>query len=150
MGTIKIARKCKDCGKWKDINEYPSYIIKNDRRYKPKCKVCTKKYQQQYLLKLKEEGKSYYETHKKQCLKTQTLYRKNNKEAVKKSRIKYTLKNKEKLRIQVNKLQAKYRQELSDTYIKAILFGLGIKKYTPEMIEAKRNQLKLYRHVKNL
>ena len=136
-----------------------------------------KKWREKNIVRLKERAHDSYIRNREQRIAASNLWRKNNlklcniyykkyrdnnKEKVKKSASKYWANNKEKIRNKArsyqkqwymdNKVEAKRRSlipitELKEEYVRQKI-GLLKAECPPELIEAKRAQLKLYRATK--
>lgn len=128
---------CPICGKRKPVADYHVYFSKqrNKHRIGNYCKPCAR-------MNSNERAAEYFRTHKDQKLQYARDYRANPK-------------NKEKLQKLSSRFKVKYREELQDCYVRDLLNQrCGIPNYVskelPEIVEAKRLQIKIKRKIKSL
>jgi hypothetical protein len=121
-------KQCTKCSKIQPLSGYGRQMYKTGYKYRTICKACTAIYRKIY--RNSDLGKATLKKYADSGQRYQSY-----------------LKNKEKY---LN-TKAIYRKELSDQYVKKVISrhsNLGFKDITPELIEMKRKQLKLYRDVK--
>ena len=138
-----MKKRCIKCGDVKFIDEFCIHKSSKDG-LASLCKKCAKEYNKEYWAKnkdkFKERGKEYRAKNKDKLKE----YRAKNKDKFKEHRAK----NKDKFK--------EYKKEgtvkLSNVYVKGMLRTSGIKKHqiTPELIELKKQQILLYREIKNI
>jgi len=139
-------KQCTGCKEFKHFSNYDWSIKKkangDDYVYHlSKCKPCEKERKRLHAAKKFKSG-AYDEYRKKYYSKPES------REAIRN----WQKRNPEKLRAIVEKYRIKSRDKLNDYYVKACIAsntkGLAFKDITPELVEMKRKQLKLYRNVK--
>lgn len=146
----KICTKCPENG----IQDLTNFTSNGKGGLRSACKICcykqTNQYRQNNLQKCCDYSKKYRHLHVEQLLKYQREYRAINgcktyqsKEETAKHSRNYYYRHKEKLQL----LYKEQINNLDDNYIKNLMRHQGIN--IPEVIELKRNQIKMYRHVKN-
>jgi len=160
-----MKKRCIKCGDVKFIDEFHIHESSKDG-LAPLCKKCTKEYNKEYWAKnkdkFKERGKEYRAKNKDKLKE----YRAKNKDKFKEYRAKnkdklkeYRAKNKDKFKEHRAKNKDKFKEykkegtvKLSNVYVKGMLRTSGIKKHqiTPELIELKKQQILLYREIKNI
>lgn len=164
-----FSKECTKCGrvKW----WYQFYWRKDRKVLTYNCKDCRKKRTNTYYHKNRidclEAQRDYVKRNFEKVSKQRRAYSVNNKEHIKKqshktylkykSKIlannkKYRLKNKEAVDKQKKEYARRGRHELADFYIKRVLFSFGFKTkdMSPELIEMKRQQLKLFRALRGM
>ena len=162
--TLKPETKiCSKCGEEKLLKEFNLQISGKYGRYSW-CKICAsdlnKKYRKQNRDKILEYGKEYHKQNQdKRNLESKEYY-KQNRDKILKYRKEYREQNQDKRKEYYKQNQDKrkeyYKQnrdKLEDNYIKNSLSnisGIKFKDISPELIEAKREQIKLYRLIKKI
>jgi hypothetical protein len=147
-------RICKVCGEEKTLDREHFFITNS--YYDRICSECKRAQRRLYKLKNKEKIKAkaqvYYKKHSKKFFLSYKKYSQTDKGkiSISNSNKKYRANNREKLRISSKTLSAQYRKELPDHYIISEYFSKDRDTITPELIEAKRQQLLLYRTIKQL
>ena len=149
---------CGECNKNKDINLFFNRQDSKDGKNNI-CKACKKEkniiYRKNNKEKIRLMKQKYRKTDRAKRLKKESYYR--NIESIrKKDRIRgkiYREKNRDKTTSYLRNLKRKYRMDLHDTYIKELIVKnsvLSRKEIPQEYIEAKREHLKLKRHLKEI
>tara|TARA_B100000508_G_C11441770_1_gene269154 strand:+ start:821 stop:1312 length:492 start_codon:yes stop_codon:yes gene_type:complete len=155
--TFNIEKKvCRDCNKNKDINLfYNRKSSKDGKSYI--CKDCKREinfiYRKNNKEKIRLTKQKYSKTDRAKKLKRESYYR--NIESIrKKDRIRgkiYREKNRDKITSYLRNLKRKYTKDLHDTYIKQLIVKRSVlrpSEIPQEYIDAKKEHLKLKRHLK--
>jgi hypothetical protein len=165
MSEVKT-KVCTKCGEELPATEEYFYKhIYGKGGINSKCKNCLKKYsKKQYREKNKEEWREYWGKYRDENRdKINAIQKKyyQNKEEIREYQGKYREKNKEEIR----EYQGKYRDEnrdkirekdkniiekIGDQYVKRLIYdstGLKSDQAPPELIELKREQIKLHRKI---
>lgn len=127
-----ITRVCRKCGQEKPLEEF----AKNKEcvlGHSHICKQCKA-----------EQSRKWHAANPEKCREQSRKYRAANPEKYRERSRKYRAANPEKTR----EYNRKYREELSDGYLIGQLKHCNLPA-TPETIDYKRIQLKLYREIKN-
>lgn len=156
-----ITRMCRKCGQEKPLSEF----VKNKRcalGHEYTCKQCRREYQCKWdaenAEKVLEKRRKRYAANHEKALEYGRKYRAANPEKAREYSRKYRAANREKRREYVRKYHAanrekvlekyRYKREiLSDGYLRDQLKQRNLP-ITPETIDYKRIQLKLYREIK--
>ena len=161
-------KKCSKCGEVKDLeNEFNKRRETKDGFHK-ECKLCVNKAAREYAEKNKEHQLQYRRRWRKANAEKVKEYqvkwekanpekvngrarqwRKANPEKYRKTYHKWADKNKERIK----EWGLRSRNLLTDMFVRNIIkqqINLNFRQITPEMIEAKREQLLFYRELKNL
>jgi len=116
------------------------------------CRICEtskhKIYRENNKEKITAQSKIYCEKNKESIRAKHKIYRENNKEKMTSKHKIYYENNKEK----ITSKRKIYRENLSDSYVKELLTGksgLSCKDIQQELIEIKRVQILIKRHIKN-
>ena len=130
-------KTCPICKVPKDLSEYDHYWSKERNKYRPQnyCRDCQKE-------EKKRRSADYFQNHRDERLQYARNYRADPK-------------NKEKRKVLSQRFKVKYRAELKDCYVRdALKQRSGIpnemSRAMPEIVEAKRLQLKIKRKIKEL
>lgn len=128
---------CPICKLKKKVEEYHQYFSKERQKYRigNYCKICARE-------NSKVRVKIYFEENKEERLQYARNYRANPN-------------NKEKLQKLSQRFKQKYREELQDCYVRDVLNQKDkvpnyVSRELPEIVEAKRLQIKIKRQLKNL
>ena len=128
---------CPICKISKSIDEYHTYYSKERKKHRigNYCKPCSK-------IEANRRAKGYYQRNKERIKKYTKEYRAKEE-------------NKEKLSAISRKFKIKYREELQDCYIRDRLnqdnkIPTSVSLAPPEIVEAKRLQIKIKRKLKSL
>lgn len=131
------SKVCPICKTEKDLSNFGKYFSKERQKYRIQnyCKSCEKS-------EKKRSSAEYYEANKEARKQYQKEYRANPK-------------NKEKLKAVSQKFKIKYREELQDCYVRDRLTQDNkipnyVSRELPEIVEAKRLQIKIKRKIKTL
>lgn len=131
------SKVCPICKIEKDLSNFGKYFSKERQKYRVQnyCKSCEKS-------EKKRRSSEYYEANKEARKQYQKEHRANPK-------------NKEKLKAVSQKFKIKYREELQDCYVRDRLTQDNkipnyVSKELPEIVEAKRLQIKIKRKIKLL
>ena len=142
-----ITRVCRKCGQEKPLEEF----AKNKEcvlGHSHICKQCkaeqSRKWHAANPEKYREQFRKYRAANPEKCREQSRKYRAANPEKYRERSRKYRAANPEKTR----EYNRKYREELSDGYLIGQLKHCNLPA-TPETIDYKRIQLKLYREIKN-
>ena len=142
-----ITRVCRKCGQEKPLEEF----AKNKEcvlGHSHICKQCkaeqSRKWHAANPEKYRERSRKYRAANPEKCREQSRKYRAANPEKYRERSRKYRAANPEKTR----EYNRKYREELSDGYLIGQLKHCNLPA-TPETIDYKRIQLKLYREIKN-
>ena len=141
-----ITRVCRKCGQEKPLEEFTK-----DKEcvlgHSHICKQCkaeqSRKYRAANPEKYREQFRKYRAANPEKCREQFRKYRAANPEKYRERSRKYRAANPEKTR----EYNRKYREELSDGYLIGQLKHCSLPA-TPETIDYKRIQLKLYREIK--
>ena len=138
----KFGRKaiCRIC----ETSKHKIYRENNKEKLTAKCKI----YRENNKEKIASIHKIYYENNKEKINAKCKIYYENNKEKMTSKCKIYRENNKEK----INAIHKISRENLSDSYVKELLTvksGLSCKDIPHELIEIKRVQLLIERHIKN-
>lgn len=148
---------CPKCEQWgvfgkiRNTNgEYYLRNICNDCRCKQEKLRRDKKPKREKITPLARSviARRYYELNTDKVKKRSKLWAEKNPEKYKTSQKKYT--HKEETRVKVNNRNRAHGVNISDTYLKGVLRHVGINKTNPETIELKRQQIILFRNIKQL
>lgn len=153
----------KQCTKCKETMAL-EFFSSNGPRLKSACKSCTNKVRKHKLSALSDDELKAF---RQKQVATAIKWNKNNPEKCKANAIKYNSTDNAKMgarrrnnslegRDKRNAQHASYRESLHDSYVTNVILnnskhnktGLKYEDITPELIEMKRKQLKLYRDVK--
>jgi len=140
--TLKPETKiCLKCGKEKPLNDFHKKFENKDG-FNSRCKICRNEY-----------GRKYRKKNQIKLISYNKLYREQNQDYYLKYKKKYREQNQDKI-FEYNKKYGKQNiDKIKDNYIKRLLYGnSGIKfqDITSELIEAKREQIKLFRLIKQI
>ena len=131
------SKVCPICKIEKDLSNFGKYFSKERQKYRVQnyCKSCEKS-------EKKKRSAEYYEVNKEARKQYQKEYRANPN-------------NKEKLKAVSQKFKIKYREELQDCYVRDRLTQDNkipnyVSRELPEIVEAKRLQIKIKRKIKSL
>jgi hypothetical protein len=131
------SKVCPLCKIEKDLTNFGKYFSKERQKYRIQnyCKSCEKE-------EKKKRSAIYYQENKEERKQYQKQHRANPK-------------NKEKLKAVSQKLKKKYREELKDCYVRDRLTQDNkipnyVSRELPEIVEAKRLQIKIKRKLKSL
>ena len=119
------------------------YFKKNKKRSKERHK----KYQKENKEKYNEYSKKFYKENTDKCIERSMKYHKENKERINENQKKYRKENRDKAK----EHRKKYLLALSKNYVKrqiSLQLNIETDKISPEMIELKREQLMIYREIK--
>ena len=163
---IAMSKRCTKCGEVKTLSAFN----KQKMGHYPSCKECRHKYYMDNKQRLLIHRAKYREKNKEKCYLTTKNWRENNKEKVKTNWREYYENNSEKIKEYSKQYQKKNRKilnknalikrtngvnNLSKWYVTTLLTKTtnlsadDIKKY-PMLIEAKRDEIKLIRLIKQL
>ena len=155
FGVCPICKKC--------INKYHKEYRKNNKEKlleyskeyrknnKDMKKIHDKKYYEKNKEEIKESCEKWRENNKEEIKEYSKEYRKNNKEKLLEYSKEYRKNNKEKIKKDQDWWNKKYNKDLRNAYIKNQLKyteKVPTEQITPEMIELKRQQLKLFREIR--
>jgi len=161
MEELKHTKVCTKCGEEKDVSEFRKHIsyykIKQYLSYSSYCILCYGEYQKEYrkthkrMDKVSKDKRKIYNAKYARSEKrkiTEARYKQTQKFVEKELRFRHSAKYKQFRR----EYDQKQRTELSDTHIAAHCFKIPITtlKQYPELIEAKRAHLKLYREIRKV
>lgn len=128
---------CPICNENKPVEEYHQYFSKPRNKYRigNYCKPCARE-------ESKVRSEKYFKENKEARLQYARDYRANPK-------------NDEKRSVLAKKFKAKYREELKDCYVRDVLatrcdIPTEVSREIPEIVEAKRLQMKIRRKLKTL
>lgn len=128
---------CPICGIEKPISEYHSYYSKERQKHRigNYCKPCAR-------INANERAKIHFQNNREAKLQYSRDYRADEK-------------NKEKLKVLSIRFKQKYREELQDCYVRDRLsmennIPTSYSRLNPEIVEAKRLQIKIKRKLKSL
>jgi hypothetical protein len=131
------SKVCPICKTEKDLSNFGKYFSKERQKYRVQnyCKSCEKS-------EKKRRSAEYYEANKEARKQYQKEHRANPN-------------NKEKLKAVSQKFKIKYREELQDCYVRDRLTQDNkipnyVSRELPEIVEAKRLQIKIKRKIKSL
>ena len=147
LGHSHICKQCKaeQSRKWHAAN--PEKARENNRKYRAANPEKTREYNRKYRAanpeKCREQFRKYRAANPEKCREQFRKYRAANPEKCRERSRKYRAANPEKTR----EYNRKYREELSDGYLIGQLKHCNLPA-TPETIDYKRIQLKLYREIK--
>lgn len=164
------SKKCSKCGEVKPLHAYQrKQAAKDGLQYT--CKECQREIRAEYYLnnkknfaerskKYREENKEkyvarskkYYLENKDKLIAYQNKYKQENKKKVADRKGAYREKNLDKILMDGRNIAKEYSDTLHDSHIKTIISNvsnLKRKDIPQELIELKREQLKLHRAIKN-
>lgn len=131
------SKVCPICKTEKDLSNFGKYFSKERQKYRVQnyCKSCEKS-------EKKRRSAEYYEANKEARKQYQKEHRANPN-------------NKKKLKAVSQKFKIKYREELQDCYVRDRLTQDNkipnyVSRELPEIVEAKRLQIKIKRKIKSL
>jgi len=134
---MTVTKRCPICGEVKEMCCFDTYYCKARKRHRPQnyCKACQRP-------EKRKRSSKYYEEHKTERLDYAKKYRQDPS-------------NKEKRRELSKKFKTKYREDLQDCYVRDRLHqenGISTHqaKENPELVEAKRLQIKIKRKIKSI
>lgn len=168
-GKVEIVPRCKSCvskyrKSWRDKNIEQIKI--KDKRYKTNNKDKEReyrgknreryarynaKYRETHKNELKELARNWYIKNKGKLIEAKKRWRAENISKARKADRVYYQKNKEKMDGRIREYQKKQRDNLGDYYIKQVLVAgtrLQAKDLPKELIEAKREVIRIRRHLK--
>ena len=139
-------KRCSKCGVEKDKSEF--YKAKGcEDGLRGECKTCVKVRNRAYVVANREKTqalqKTWREAHREKAKCYHKVWREANREKLRGSQRAWKEANREKFK----HYQRTWLEAASDTYVKQLL---RLKDAPAELIEAKREQLKMYRAVKQL
>lgn len=146
-----ITRVCRKCGQEKPLEEF----AKNKEcvlGHSHICKQCkaeqSRKWREANLEKARESVRKWRESNRERGLVYARKYYAANPEKVRERHRKWRAANPEKVREWARKSWHRMADNINDSYLKSQLKKCDLP-ITPETIEYKRIQLKLYREIKN-
>lgn len=144
-------KTCKACRKTKTIELFPKNK-KYKNGYEARCKECIYAKQKEFRKANPNYRHEYYLANKEKNNAQSAKWFKENKEYIQQKRKKQRQTNPEAYRVYTKKYEDKSRKELTDTYIRKTLSQystIGRADIPQVLVEAKREQLKLLRSIKN-
>ena len=150
-------KKCSKCGEEKPLEEFYKDKIKKDGR-KSICKICSliadKEWREKNKERVKELKQNWDKANKERVKEIRQNWNKkwrsnnDNREKAKAAQREYNKKNSEK----INAGERRRRENCRSSYIKSILKRQGFieTQITPELIEEKRNIIKVKRIIKQI
>lgn len=146
-----ITRVCRKCGQEKPLEEF----AKNKECVLGRthtCKQCkaekSRKWREANLEKARESVRKWRASNRERGLVYARKYYASNPEKVRERHRKWRAANPEKVRERARKSWRRMADNINDSYLKSQLKKCDLP-ITPETIEYKRIQLKLYREIKN-